>query len=73
MWTWQLDSCSKEEVADRIADYEICVPTMSRIDAAVIARATRLQLIVQFGVGLEGRVWLIRICTADLDSFGFEN
>jgi len=60
----QLDSWSKEEAPDRIADYDICVPGMSRIDAAVIARATRLQLIVQFGVGLEGSVWL-------WDGFGF--
>jgi len=49
-----LDSFSREEVPDRIADYDICVPRMMRLDAAVIARASRLQLIVQFGVGLEG-------------------
>jgi lactate dehydrogenase-like 2-hydroxyacid dehydrogenase len=57
---WQLESCSREDVPDRIGQYDICVPKMTRLDAAVIARAKpRLQLIVQFGVGLEGReAWL---------------
>lgn len=59
----QLDSLADEEVPDRIAEYDICVPRMSRIDATVIACAKRLQLIVQFGVGLEGRVRLrIYVC-----------
>lgn len=53
-----MDACPREEVIDRIADYDICIPAMGRIDAPVIARAKRLQLIVQFGVGLDGRVWL---------------
>lgn len=49
-----MDACPREEVFDRIADYDICIPAMGRIDAQVIARARRLQLIVQFGVGLDG-------------------
>ncbi|KAG0616604.1 hypothetical protein M758_5G127300 [Ceratodon purpureus] len=49
-----VDSWPREEVPDRIAEYDICVPRMMRIDEAVIARAKRLRLIVQFGVGLEG-------------------
>uniref|UniRef100_A0A7I4FQH9 D-isomer specific 2-hydroxyacid dehydrogenase catalytic domain-containing protein n=1 Tax=Physcomitrium patens TaxID=3218 RepID=A0A7I4FQH9_PHYPA len=49
-----LDSCPRTLVADRIGDYDICVPRMMRLDAEVIARAKQLQLIVQFGVGLEG-------------------
>ncbi|CAK9856119.1 unnamed protein product, partial [Sphagnum jensenii] len=44
----------REEVADKIADYDMCVVRMMRLDSAVIARATSLKLIVQFGVGLEG-------------------
>lgn len=51
----QLDSCPRTLVADRIGDYDICVPRMMRLDAEVIARAKQLLLIVQFGVGLEGR------------------
>lgn len=40
---------------EKIEDYDVCVPKMMRLDAAVIARAKRLKLILQYGVGLEGR------------------
>jgi len=51
---FHLDSFPREEVPDRIGEFDVCVPRMMRLDAAVIARGTRLKLIVQFGVGLEG-------------------
>jgi hypothetical protein len=34
---------------------------MMRLDSAVIARATSLKLIVQFGVGLEGKFYFVHL------------
>jgi phosphoglycerate dehydrogenase-like enzyme len=51
----------REEVADKIADYDMCVVRMMRLDSAVIARATSLKLIVQFGVGLEGKFFCVHL------------
>lgn len=44
----------REEIPERVGEFGVLVPRMARIDAATIARAKRLRLIVQFGVGLEG-------------------
>lgn len=47
-------TCSREEVASQIVDADMAVPLMTRLDAATIAKGTRLRLVLQFGVGLEG-------------------
>eukprot|EP00897_Mesotaenium_endlicherianum_P003006 jgi/Mesen1/2733/ME000169S01906 len=44
----------REQVPQEIGEYEVVVPRMTRLDAATLARAKKLRLIVQFGVGLEG-------------------
>ena len=41
-------------MAARIADADIAVPPMTRLDDAILGAATRLRLVLQFGVGLEG-------------------
>lgn len=68
-----MESWPRAEVPDKIGEYDICVPRMMHLDAAVISRAVpRLRLIVQFGVGLEGRVWLcvfVLMRTLRLDLF----
>jgi phosphoglycerate dehydrogenase-like enzyme len=46
--------CRRDEVHAHIADADVAVPLMTRLDAAIIAAGTRLQLVLQFGVGLEG-------------------
>lgn len=50
----QVDAIVHEEVADKIENYDLCVVRMMHIDSSVIARAKRLKLLMQFGVGLEG-------------------
>ena len=39
---------------DVIGNYDICVVKSMRLNAAVISRANRMKLIMQYGVGLEG-------------------
>ena len=46
-------ACPVEEVLDATRDADVVVPTMHRVDAAII-RATAASMIHQFGVGLEG-------------------
>ncbi|KAI5071822.1 hypothetical protein GOP47_0014073 [Adiantum capillus-veneris] len=50
----QVDALAHEEVPLRIEDYDLCVVRMMRFDSSVIARAKKLKLLMQFGVGLEG-------------------
>ncbi|CAI5464968.1 unnamed protein product [Closterium sp. Yama58-4] len=44
----------RAEIPRRIRDCHVVVPRMTRLDAGTIAEASKLRLIVQFGVGLEG-------------------
>lgn len=46
-------ACPAEDVAALTRDADVIVPTMHRVDAAII-QATAAQMIHQFGVGLEG-------------------
>ena len=39
---------------DSLAGYDVLIPTMCRVDAALLASADRLRLIQQMGTGLEG-------------------
>lgn len=50
----QVTTCSREEVPSQIVDADVAIPLMTRLDAATIAKGTRLRLVLQFGVGLEG-------------------
>jgi len=47
-------TCTRDEVPLHIADADVAVPLMTRLDAHIIAQSTRLRLVLQFGVGLEG-------------------
>lgn len=46
--------CARSDVDDEIADADVVVPLMTPIPAALLARAPRLRLCMQFGAGLEG-------------------
>eukprot|EP00249_Psilotum_nudum_P003864 c17365_g1_i4 orf=85-1374(+) len=50
----QVDAVPHEEIPDKIRDYDICVVRLMHFDSELIARAKKLKLLVQFGVGLEG-------------------
>jgi len=52
----EITVCDRLDVQHHIADADVAVPLMTRLDAALIARGARgsLKLILQFGVGLEG-------------------
>jgi len=43
-----------EHVPEVIQNYHICVVKNRRIDLDVIAKATQMKIIMQYGVGLEG-------------------
>ncbi len=46
--------CRREEVAGALPAADLAVPLAARLDASVLAGASRLRLILQYGVGLEG-------------------
>ncbi|KAL5719373.1 hypothetical protein ACHQM5_012162 [Ranunculus cassubicifolius] len=50
----QVKDVPLDAVPNVIADYHICVLKNRRLDADIISRATKMKLIMQFGVGLEG-------------------
>ena len=50
----EVRSCGRERLKAEIGDADMAVPLMTRLDADTIALGTRLRLILQFGVGLEG-------------------
>ncbi|KAI9034475.1 hypothetical protein DFJ74DRAFT_753607 [Hyaloraphidium curvatum] len=51
----EVATCSREELVSRVDGYDVLVPLMSRIDAAILeAGKNSLKLVMQFGVGLEG-------------------
>ncbi|XP_051192155.1 uncharacterized protein [Lolium perenne] len=50
----QVDEVGLEQVPDVIHNYHICVVKNKRIDSDIIAKATKMKIIMQYGVGLEG-------------------
>lgn len=50
----QVDVVPLEKVPEVIHQYHLCVVKNCRFDSALIAKATQLKLLMQFGVGLEG-------------------
>lgn len=50
----QVDEVGLEQVPDVIHSYHICVVKNKRIDSDIIAKATQMKIIMQYGVGLEG-------------------
>ncbi|KAL2603057.1 hypothetical protein R1flu_017182 [Riccia fluitans] len=50
----QVDCLAQDEIRERIHEYDMCVCRMERFDRDILSRATRLKLITQFGMGLEG-------------------
>ncbi|XP_035833536.1 hydroxypyruvate reductase isoform X2 [Helianthus annuus] len=50
----QVDHLPFESIPDLIGNYDICVVNSMRLNSDVIARASRMKLIMQYGVGLEG-------------------
>ncbi|KAI7734152.1 hypothetical protein M8C21_014121 [Ambrosia artemisiifolia] len=50
----QVDDLPIDSIPDLIGNYDICVVKSMRLNSDVIARATRMKLIMQYGVGLEG-------------------
>ncbi|KAF3341791.1 formate dehydrogenase [Carex littledalei] len=52
----QVDVIPLEKVPEIVHQYHLCVVKMCRFDSALIAKASQMKLLLQFGVGLEGRV-----------------
>ncbi|KAK9110050.1 hypothetical protein Sjap_018110 [Stephania japonica] len=50
----QVDVVPLDSVPDVICDYQLCVVKNLRLDSEIIARASKMKLIMQFGIGLEG-------------------
>src|ERR1700753_1671834 len=50
---YEIPACHRTELASAIRDADVAIPLMSRIDATLI-QSGRLQLIQQWGAGLEG-------------------
>ncbi|KAE9598376.1 hypothetical protein Lal_00027182 [Lupinus albus] len=50
----KVDVLPLEDVPKAIANYHVCVVKSMRLDSDIISRAVRMQLIMQYGVGLEG-------------------
>ncbi|KAI4331841.1 hypothetical protein L6164_016796 [Bauhinia variegata] len=50
----KVDVVPLEDVPMVIADYHVCIVKMMRLDSDLISRAVQMQLIMQYGVGLEG-------------------
>ncbi|KAF7064911.1 hypothetical protein CFC21_071121 [Triticum aestivum] len=50
----QVDEVGLEHVPDVIQNYHICVVKNKCIDSDIIAKATKMKIIMQYGVGLEG-------------------
>ncbi|KAL6639084.1 hypothetical protein ACP70R_022814 [Stipagrostis hirtigluma subsp. patula] len=50
----EVEEVGLEQVPDVIQNYHICVVKNRRIDSEIIAKATQMKIIMQYGVGLEG-------------------
>ncbi|KAL4590536.1 hypothetical protein LXL04_003468 [Taraxacum kok-saghyz] len=50
----QVDDLPFDTVPDLISNYDICVVKSMRLNSDLISRATKMKLIMQYGVGLEG-------------------
>ncbi|KAJ7982586.1 glyoxylate/hydroxypyruvate reductase HPR3 [Quillaja saponaria] len=50
----KVDDVSLDDVPNVIANYHVCIVKMMQLDSNVISRASQMQLIMQYGVGLEG-------------------
>ncbi|KAF0906602.1 hypothetical protein E2562_012052 [Oryza meyeriana var. granulata] len=50
----QVDEVGLEEVPDVIQNYHLCVVKNRRIDSDIIAKASQMKVIMQYGVGIEG-------------------
>ncbi|XP_062230763.1 uncharacterized protein LOC133928448 isoform X2 [Phragmites australis] len=50
----QVDEVGLEQVPDVIHNYHICVVKNRRVDSDIIAKATQMKIIMQYGVGIEG-------------------
>lgn len=50
----KVDVVPVEEIPGVIGNYDICVVKSMRLNSDIIARANKMKLIMQFGVGLEG-------------------
>ncbi|WJX30401.1 hypothetical protein P8452_18945 [Trifolium repens] len=50
----KVDVLPLEEVPKAIGNYHVCIVKMMRLDSNLISRAVQMQLIMQYGVGLEG-------------------
>uniref|UniRef100_A0A0E0E9Y7 Phosphoglycerate dehydrogenase n=1 Tax=Oryza meridionalis TaxID=40149 RepID=A0A0E0E9Y7_9ORYZ len=50
----RVDEVGLEEVPDVIQNYHLCVVKNRRLDSDIIAKASQMKIIMQYGVGLEG-------------------
>nr|XP_025882623.1 uncharacterized protein LOC107276342 [Oryza sativa Japonica Group] len=52
--TFQVDEVGLEEVPDVIQNYHLCIVKNRLIDSDIIAKASQMKVIMQYGVGIEG-------------------
>ncbi|XP_057453903.1 uncharacterized protein LOC130745588 [Lotus japonicus] len=50
----KVDVLPLEDVPKEIANYHVCIVKSMKLDSNIISRAVQMQLIMQYGVGLEG-------------------
>lgn len=54
-----MDVLPLEDVPKEIANYHVCIVKSMKLDSNIISRAVQMQLIMQYGVGLEGTVIIV--------------
>lgn len=67
----QVVRCRRDEVAEHLPAAHLAVPLAAKLDAAALAQARRLKVILQYGVGLEGvDVAAVRLSCPDFKALG---
>ena len=56
-----MDVLSLEDVPKEIENYHVCIVKSMKLDSNIISRAVQMQLIMQYGVGLEGTYFLLNL------------
>lgn len=54
MLLWKVCFCERADVPEEIRNAHVVVPFMAKLDQKILEHASSLQLIIQYGVGLEG-------------------
>ena len=66
----QVDDVPFADVPNVIGNYDMCIVKNMRLNADVISHASRMKLIMQYGVGLEGYLFIL-VNNCNFISFGY--